>query len=133
MKRYLVLLLTAISLISCNNDSDDYHFEYVPVVTADVPEEFLYGRVYTLNVTYEVPNNCYSIYHYDYLYEGTERIIKPIAIVNDDQTCNDEPYQGTFSIRVTIAQEEPYIFNFWQGEDGDGNPIYLTIEVPVII
>jgi len=134
MKNYLILLLTIVTFISCNNNDDDnYHFEYVPVVSADVPEEFIYGRTYPITVEYEMPNNCYSYYHYEYIYDDTSRIIIPIAIVSDSENCNDEPYQHTFIISVEALQTEPYIFKFWQGDDVDGNPIYLIIEVPVII
>ncbi len=134
MKRYLLLFFTAITLFSCSNDDDgNYHFEYVPVLSADVPEEFTYGHSYLLTVKYELPNNCYSYYHYDYIYHDTSRIIAPIAIVNDDvDTCGDIITEGEFIIRVQALQSEPYIFKFWQGEDEQGEPIYLVIEVPVI-
>jgi hypothetical protein len=36
------------------------------------------------------------------------------------------------NIRVHALQVSPYIFRFWQGEDDNGDPIYLTIEVPVV-
>lgn len=35
------------------------------------------------------------------------------------------------SFKVHALQTSPYIFRFWQGEDNNGDPIYLTIEVPV--
>ena len=132
MKRYFILLLTVITFSSCNNDEDNYHFEYVPVVTADVPEEFVYGQTYRLIIDYDMPNNCYSYYHYDYIYDDMARVIKPIAIVNDSQNCDDNSYQGSFFIFVQALQSEPYIFKFWQGVDENDEPIYLTIEVPVI-
>lgn len=133
MKKYLLLLLAVITLFGCNsNDDDNYYFKYVPVVSADVPVEFVYGNTYRLIVNYEMPNNCYGFYSYDYIYNGTERDIAPIAIVNGDATCDQIPYEGQFFIFVEALQSEPYIFNFWQGEDDQGEPIYLTIEVPVI-
>lgn len=91
----------------------------------------MYGQTYRLIVTYEMPNSCYSFYHYDYIYDDTTRIIAPIAIVNDDVACIQTTYEGEFFIFVEALQTEPYIFNFWQGEDDQGEPIYLTIEVPV--
>ena len=133
MKHYLILLFAVITLASCSsNDDVNYHFEYVPVLSADVPIEFIHGETYRLTVTYEMPNSCYSFYHYDYIYDDTSRMIAPIAIVNDDEVCTQIPYEGSFFIYVQALQLEPYIFNFWQGEDADGEPIYLTIEVPVI-
>ena len=58
-------------------------------------------------------------------------MVAPIAIVNEDEVCAQATYEGDFFIFVEALQTEPYIFNFWQGEDEQGNPIYLTIEVPV--
>ncbi|MFK5878283.1 MAG: hypothetical protein QM478_02170 [Flavobacteriaceae bacterium] len=134
MKHYLILLFAVITLAGCSSNDDDtnYHFEYVPVLSADVPEEFVFGQTYRLTVTYEMPNSCYFFYHYDYIYDGPSRMIAPIAIVNDDEVCTQVPYEGEFFIFVQALQNEPYTFNFWQGEDVDGEPIYLTFEVPVI-
>jgi len=132
MKRYLLLFLTIATLLSCNDNEDDYHFEYIPVVSADVPSEFTHGQTYRLKVTYQIPNSCFSIYSYDYLYNDTERMIAPIALANDSQTCDDNSYEGVFHINVEALQTEPYIFKFWQGIDAQGDPIYLIIEVPVI-
>ena len=134
MKQYLILFFAVITFAGCssNDDDDNYHFEYVPVLSADVPVEFVYGETYRLNVIYEMPNSCYSFYHYDYIYDGASRIIATIAIVNDDEACTQATYEGSFFILVQALQYEPYIFNFWQGDDEDGEPIYLTFEVPVI-
>lgn len=132
MKRYLLLLFTALTLLSCNNDETNYHFESVPVLTAEVPDEFYHNEYNLITVAYELPASCYAYYYYDYQYEGASRIITPIAIVNDDITCEETPREGRFTFRILATQTEPYILNFWQGEDVDGEPIYLTIEVPVI-
>lgn len=134
MKQFLLALLAVVFLVSCDDDDDVvYHFEYVPVLEAEVPEEFEFGRVYELIVTYELPNSCYDIYSYDYIYEGTSRIIAPIAIVDDSAgSCAEMTTEGTFTVRVEALQAEDYLFKFWQGEDEEGEPIYLEIEVPVI-
>lgn len=133
MKHYLLLFLTVIVLFSCSDDDDEnYHFEYVPVVSAEVPEEFVQGETHLIKVTAELPSSCYSLYHYDYIYDDTARLIYPIAIVNDDDACTLAVSEVTFTIPVEALQEEPYIFKFWQGEDDQGEDQYLIIEVPVI-
>lgn len=134
MKNYVILLLAVLTFISCSDDDDDeYHFEYVPVLSADVPEEFEFGKTYQLRVQYELPNSCYYYYSFDYIYDGASRIIAPIALVNDTDVCEEVTSEGEFILFVTASQSEPYLFQFWQGEDEDGEPIYLEIEVPVII
>ena len=132
MKNYLILLLTIVTFISCNNDDDNYHFEYVPTVGVELEAEFNYERYNRVTVTYELPESCYSYYYYDYIYDGTSRVIAPIAIVNEDVTCEETPREGRFSFDILATQSEPYILKFWQGVDIDENPIYLIIEVPVI-
>ena len=134
--KFLLLAVIAISLtaVSCNSDNDhDYHLEYIKVTKADVPDEFIFGQTYRLNVMVELPNSCYYFYgQYDYFYEGTSRLIYPIAHVHDNEACTLNIREAVFTIPVQALQEEPYVFNFYQGEDDNGQDIFLTIEVPVV-
>jgi len=138
MKKFLALFMIATAvLVGCDDDDDyndhDYHLEYVSVISAELPDEFVYGRTYRIHVTIELPNSCYYFYNqYDYFYEGTSRLIYPIAHIDDGVECTPNIRETTFSIPVHALQYEPYIFKFYQGEDADGQDMFLTIEVPVI-
>ncbi|WP_051209801.1 hypothetical protein [Gelidibacter mesophilus] len=137
MKQFLTFFMVAFLLVGCSNDDDnnyhDYHLEYTAVKSADLPNEFIYGRTYRINVTIELPNSCYFFYgQFDYFYEGTARLVYPIAHVDDGISCTDSVREVTFSIPVHAIQSEPYIFKFYQGEDENGEDKFLTIEVPVI-
>ena len=140
MKRlkHLLILIVAlgVSVSSCNDDNDndhDYHLEYIGAKSADVPDEFIFGKTYRINVTIELPNSCYYFYNqYDYFYEGTSRLIYPIVHIDDGVPCTPNSTETTFSIPVQALQNEPYVFKFYQGEDTDGQDMFLTIEVPVI-
>ena len=131
-----MIVALSVSVSSCSDDDNnehDYHLEYVNVTSADVPDEFEYGRTYRINVTIELPSSCYFFYdQYDYFYEGTSRLIYPISHVDDGVPCTPNIRETTFSIPVQALQTEPYIFKFYQGEDADGQDMFLTIEVPVI-
>ena len=140
MKRikYLLIMFVALALTvsSCNDEGDyhDYHLEYTSVKGAELPDEFIYGRTYRIDITIELPNSCYYFYNqYDYFYEGTSRLIYPIAHVDDGVPCTQNITETTFSIPVQALQQEPYIFKFYQGEDEDGQDMFLTIEVPVVV
>lgn len=137
MKHFITLFLVSFLIVGCNNDNDDndhdYHLEYTSVVSAELPDEFIFGRTYRINVTIELPNSCYYFYNqYDYFYEGTSRLIYPIVHVDDGVACTQNIREITFTIPVQALQYEPYIFKFYQGEDSDGQDKFLTIEVPVI-
>lgn len=135
--KYLLMMLVAVAVttVSCSDDDNDhnYHLEYVNVTDADVPDEFIFGQTYRINVTVELPSSCYYFYgQYDYFYEGTSRLIYPIAHVHDGEPCTLNIREVVFSIPVQALQTEPYIFKFYQGEDAEGQDTFLTIEVPVI-
>jgi len=135
MKHFISLFLVAFLVFGCSDDDNyhAYHLEYIGAVSADVPDEFVQGNTYLINVTIELPNSCYYYYNqYDYFYKGTSRLIYPIAHVDDDVPCSEAIREVTFSIPVQALQSEPYIFKFYQGEDEEGQDVFLTIEVPVI-
>ena len=79
MKHFISLFLVVFLIFGCSDDDDnyhDYHLEYVSVISAELPDGFIYGRTYQINVTIELPNSCYYYYdQYDYFYEGTSRLI----------------------------------------------------------
>jgi len=138
MKYFFTLFLATFLFYGCNDDDDDYdehdyHLEYIGTKTVDLPNEFIFGNVYRINGTIELPNSCYYYYNqYDYFYEGSSRIIYPIAHVDDGVSCAEKITTAKFSIPVHIQQSEPYVFKFYQGEDDDGNELFLTVEVPVV-
>ena len=135
MKNFAPLFLIVFLIFGCSDDDNyhEFHLEYVSVVSADLPDEFIQGNTYRINVTIELPDSCYFYYNqYDYFYEGTSRLIYPIGHVDDGIACTPDLRETTFSIPVQALQSEPYIFKFYQGEDAEGQDMFLTIEVPVI-
>jgi len=135
-KLLFMFVALAISVSSCSDDDDDdnhdYRLEYVDVKSAEVPDQFTFGSTYQMEVTIELPSSCYFYYNqFDYIYEGTTRLIYPIAHIDEGVACNPNVTETTFSIPVTALQYEPYVFKFYQGKDADGKEMFLTIEVPV--
>lgn len=135
---YVLILLVALGLTvaSCSdndNDEHDFHYEYINVTSADLPDEFVYGNTYRIEMTVELPNSCYYFYNqYDYFYEGTSRLIYPIAHVHDGEPCTLNIREAKLVIPVQALQRETYIFQFYQGQDENGQDTFLTIEVPVV-
>lgn len=112
---------------SGDNDIVAHHFEYIPVVSVDAPDEFILGQTSQIRVTYAMPNSCYGFYNFDYIYQGESREVKTIAIVNDEAICTQATVEGEYVINVEALQQEVYTFKFWQAEGQ-----YLTVIVPVI-
>lgn len=131
----LIAICFLISFMSCslNDEGESYSFEILPVEVVDIPNEFQLGETYPITVSYFRPSTCYNFKEFYYLRENNERTVAPITYVfdrNDCQTLENELVEATFNFVVT--SNGSYIFKFWQGEDSEGDPIYLTIEVPVI-
>jgi hypothetical protein len=134
MKKLLVICITLI-LASCSVDDDsvDYSFDILPVESVDIPEEFTLGETYPITVSYFKPSSCHTFKEFYYLKNNNERTVAPINYIFEEDNCEsleDELVENTFNFVVT--GNGSYIFKFWQGEDADGEDLYLIIEVPVV-
>ena len=132
VKRIFFVIFVAILLISCSDDSEEYHYELLETEDAVVPEEFEFGKIYDITVKYIVPDDCYIASDILYEYDETARNIAVISLVVDENSCEPLEIEQELTVRVHALQTSPYIFRFWQGEDDNGEPIYLIIEVPVV-
>ena len=120
--------------MSCSLDDGNevnFHREFLPVVSADVPAFFVHGEDHEITVTYTRPNSCYQFDYIYYTKNNNERTVAVLAKVFDNSNCTqtEEEVETTFTVRA--EQEETYVFNFWQGIDDNGDDMYLIIEVPV--
>ena len=126
---FFILLLT----VSCSDDDNtNYHYELLPVEEAIVPDEFIHGQVYFITVKYIRPDDCYVYNDVLYEYDFDARNIAVISTVIENENCEVLDSEEELTIRVQALQTSPYIFRFWQGDDENGDPIYLEIVVPVI-
>lgn len=133
LKKIFFVIFTVIFFVSCSDDdSSDYHYELLPVEDALVPEEFEFGKVYELTVKYIVPDDCYVNSDILYEYDQDARNIAVISHVIENNNCDPLDLEQELTFRVQALQASPYIFRFWQGDDENGDPIYLIVEVPVI-
>ena len=134
MRKIFFVIFAVITFVSCSDDdSYSYHYELLAVEDAEVPEEFVYGEIYELRVKYKVPDDCYVASEILYEYDGPARNIAVLSLVLDKDLCEPLDLEDYLSVRVHALQTSPYIFRFWQGEDENGDPIYLVKEVPVLM
>ena len=132
-RKIFFVIFAVVLMVSCSDDdSYEYHYELLPVEEALVPEVFEYGQIYDISVKYFVPDDCYI--NDDILYEYNEdaRNVAVISLVIESNDCETIDLEQELTFQVHALQASPYIFRFWQGDDENGEPIYLIIEVPVI-
>ncbi|MEN8186115.1 MAG: hypothetical protein ABFR05_03180 [Bacteroidota bacterium] len=131
-KKTIVIFFIVILFFSCSDDDENYFYGFLPIEEAFVPDEFEYGEIYNLSVKYIRPDNCYLYSDIIYEYDLNARNVAVISTVIDDDNCIPLNEEREISFRVHALQQEDYIFRFWQGDDENGDPIYLEIIVPVI-
>ncbi|MBD0831347.1 hypothetical protein [Aestuariibaculum sediminum] len=135
MKKLLLLSLSLLLFISCDTDNDEYnyYFEILPVESVDIPEEFVLGETYPITVSYNKPTSCYVFRNLYYAKDNNERTVAPIMTVYENNNCETlEDFTEDATFNFIVTSNGSYIFKFWQGEDENGDDIYLTYEVPVV-
>lgn len=140
MKKVLLLSIIITSILSCSiNDSvsQDFSFEILPIESVTIPDEMIFGEVYTINYSYFKPSTCYFFHD---LYYVAENNIRTVAVINkvlegsENIICEaliDELVEGSFDFIVNQSGGT-YVFKFWQGEDENGEDIYLVHEVTIV-
>ncbi|MBU2949752.1 hypothetical protein KO493_03460 [Tamlana agarivorans] len=135
MKRLIALFLSLALFVSCSTDDEGVAFRsaILPVDSVDIPAEFELGKVYTIEVFYYQPTSCYQFYNFYYKKDNNERTVAPNNLEFDYNNCDPtDDILVSNRFNFTPTSNGSYIFKFWQGEDEDGENVYLEIEVPVI-
>ena len=132
-RKIFFVIFAVVLMVSCSDDdSYEYHYELLPIEEALVPDEFEYGKIYSISVKYIVPDDCYINSDILYEYNDDARNVAVISLVIDSDDCETIDLEQELTFQVHALQASPYIFRFWQGDDDNGEPIYLVVEVPVI-
>jgi len=133
LRKIFFVIFAVVFMVSCSDDdSNDYHYELLAIEDAVVPEQFEYGGIYNISVSYIVPDDCYVNNDILYEYDNNARNVAVISLVAESSDCETIEVEKELIFQVQALQPSPYLFRFWQGEDDNGEPIYLTVEVPVI-
>lgn len=141
MKKYVFFALIMSVFWSCSVDNsvgDEFHLEILPIRTVEgIPAQVHYNEVYTIDYTYARPTTCHLYNDLYYLSEGNFRTIAVInTVLNESETTICEPLEEEIEERSFTFHVEynagTYIFQFWQGEDENGQDQYLIYEVPII-
>ena len=138
MKKYVILVAFFIStLTSCSVENDDsitFFLEVLPIESVDVPEQFVYGEVHEISMTYNRPTSCYQFNDFIYEINGQERTVAvtDTFYASESAACVEGPEEATVSFNFKATSNETYVFKFYQGEDEQGEDLYYIVEIPVV-
>jgi len=133
MKKIFIYLI-AILAYSCSLPDENVIASTllpIPIESVNMPQIFQLGETYEITLNYILPTNCH---HLDDIYHQKEGSVRTIAIISEvfpGSNCQTESEVLETSFNFTVSSTSDYLFKFWQGEDTNGNDIYLTMEIPV--
>ena len=129
---FVIGLLFILYSCSVSDDSVNFHYEPLEIVSVDVPESFDLHRIYTIKVNMIRPDDCTLIEGFDVTStDTTTRNVIAVGAVLEKTNCItvNQEVQDTFQFEVRYTQ--PYLFRFFTGEDANGEAQYIEVEVPV--
>ena len=137
MKKTFLFILCCITILlnSCSLEDDSVEFQFVPlqIISADFPETFTLNETYNINVTYIIPNNCVAFEGFDVSnIDVTSRNIVAIGSERVGEVCNLIAVEAQDSFDFTCLYEGTYYFRLWTGESENGEQQYIEMEVPVV-
>ncbi|NHF59145.1 hypothetical protein FK220_007325 [Flavobacteriaceae bacterium TP-CH-4] len=136
MRRFVFILGTIIlslGFYGCNDDDGvNFHFAALEVVAAELPESFDLNGQYQITVTYFRPDDCTFFEGFDVVQEDTTiRNVIVVGSVITNRECAEKAEEVEATFNFVVLHDQDYLFRFWQGQDENGEPQYLEIEVPV--
>ncbi len=135
MKKIASIFLSLLLLVSCSTDDDriTYVYEFLPIESIDLPDEFRLGDIYVISYTYYKPTTCYGFFDLYYRADENERTLAVINTVYGESNCVPSEFElveQTFNFRP--LEYDNYVFKIWQGEDENGEDVFITYDIPVV-
>ncbi len=129
----LSVVMSILSFVSCSlDDGVNFHFKPLQIIRADLPESFDLHQVYDIKVTFIRPDDCTLFERFNVIRtDTTTREVAVIGAVMEKQTCLNVDQEIEESFKFEVRYTDTYLFRFWTGENENGDPQFLEIEVPV--
>lgn len=104
-----------------------------PTLSVDLPETFVFGQTYSIEITYQRLTNCHIFSGLDVARNENEIIIGVVTsyTTNNPNCIANGNLQATASINFVAERDDFYIFKFWKGKSAAGIDQFLIIEIPV--
>lgn len=130
-----LLPLLFILFFACSSDDDPVNepvaYEKVPILRTDLPQELIAGKTTTVRITYSRPTRCHKFSDVQLEELKGEFYFAIVTAYDPDEDCEREDLTASTTIDITAEPVDFYIFNFWQGQNAQGEDVYLTVKVPV--
>jgi hypothetical protein len=129
---FVIALTFLIGACSLDDDGENFHYEALQIVSAELPEFFTMHQIYTIRVNVMRPDDCTLVEGFDITRaETTTRNVVAVGAILERDDCKslNQEVQETFQFEVLYS--EPYLFRFYTGDDANGDAQFLEIEVPV--
>lgn len=126
------LLLVTFGACSLDDNGANFHYEPLMITEVELPESFdLYG-IYDIKVSVLRPDDCTLMEGFDVTKSAlTTRNVVAIGAILDQDECTQLDQEVQDSFKFEVLYTDPYLFRFYTGEDENGDPIYIEVEVPV--
>lgn len=104
-----------------------------PTLSVDLPETFVFGQTYNIEITYQRPTNCHTFSGLDVARNENEIIIGVVTSysTNNPNCAASGNLQASATINFVAERDDFYIFKFWKGKSAAGIDQFLIVEVPV--
>ena len=123
-------------MVGCSvDDSPNFFFDFVAVDSvAEIPEVFRVNEPHTLEVSFFRPTACHDFDGFNIVSTDNEREITVVTkVIEQDNGCATIANDRRTETLVFNARAPGEInLNFFNGNDADGNPIFLTFNVPIV-
>ena len=133
MKKLVLLLMIALTVISCDLSADE-PTEYIiaPVQDVTMPERYKVDSISEIRIRYQRPTSCHFFngFYYDAV-DKTRTVAIYFAKLNQSN-CSEVTDVFEVPLNFKPVQSGTYIFKFWTGlnEDGTDHFTEYTADVP---
>lgn len=132
----LCVIGVAIACVPEDDNRINFHVEFIPVQSVELPEFMAPGYTYPIKVKFVRPSDCHYFDGFFYQPNGPVRVVAVQTIYIEDASCaplaTDAPEEQSFNVQCpSNYQYDYYLFKFYIGEDQQGNQLFLEQQVPV--
>ncbi len=132
---FIVLIIGFLTSCSVNDDSGNIIQNLAPTLSVNMPDTFVFGETYEIEITYKRPTNCHTFSGLDVARNGNEIIIGVVTSYSArNLNCSASGnLQASAKINFVAERNDFYIFKFWKGKSATGIDRFLIVEVPVTL